>query len=369
MIGRFLLCPSKADKNESAKGMLETEDEMQVGSIDSSYGSLWDYKYKNALESAAGARSQDFVDRIAETNTEDDGTQLSALNGVDDVDTDPFSFEAKLRSEKEYEAALAEAKENDIEKYYAMLAQKEQDVGKSFRQLEKEALSNGDSGTATYKGVAINFDAKNMALTVGDVSNGNVIHVGRLSNGYSFSFNRDNLDSVIKILDLFSPSDVNKILEAITKDNIVANMEGEVDELMAASPETAEEAVEAQQKQAEQDAGIDRAAILSQDEAVQKLFAAESGTVTASADAGGAADGGESKEEEKEVTSEIVVNADGTRNLLITTRVGDESVTVKMPLSPLPEHDEYHRKKGAEAYEEQLYVGAGIGSLEDIESA
>lgn len=342
---------------------------MQIGSIDSSYDGLWNYKYKSASESAAGAQSQELVNKMAGADAENEGMQISALNGADDLDTDPFSFASKLQSEKEYEAALAEAKENDIDKYYAMIAQSQQDFGKSFSQLEKEALSNGDSGTATYKGVAINFDAKNMAMTIGDVSNGNVIHVGRLSNGYSFSFNRDNLESVIQILDLFSPSDVNKILEAITKDNMVANMEGEVDELMAASPETAEEAVEAQQEQKEREERINMADILSQDEAVQKLFAAESGTVTASTDAGGATSGGESKEEEKEVTSEVVVNADGTRNLLITTRVGEESVVVKMPLSPLPEHNEYHRKKGAEAYEEQLYVGAGIGSLEDIESA
>lgn len=155
---------------------------------------------------------------------------------------DIMSLQYKMLKEQEYNAELEDARINHPQKYEDMQAQREQDITKSFFQLEENARKNGNdkTGMATYKGIAISFDFENNAITVGDMSSGDIIHVGKLSNGYSFSFNRDNIDDVSKMLDLFSPEDINKIMEAITKDNMAKSMEQEIEDEKAKVGETAQ---------------------------------------------------------------------------------------------------------------------------------
>ena len=146
---------------------------------------------------------------------------------------DIMTMQYKLLKEQEYDAALEDARINDPMEYEQMQSQRKQDIAKSFRQVEELAKESGDgkTGMATYNGVPITFDFQNSIMTVGDMSAGNdIIHVGKLSNGYAFSFNRDNIGDISKILDLFSPEDVNKIMEAITTDNIAKSMEQEIED-------------------------------------------------------------------------------------------------------------------------------------------
>lgn len=146
---------------------------------------------------------------------------------------DIMTLQYKLLKEQEYDEALEDARINDPQKYEDMQAQREQDIAKSFRQVEEIARKSGDgkTGMATYNGVPIAFDFQNGIMTVGDMSAGNdIINVGKLSNGYAFSFNRDNIGDISKILDLFSPEDINKIMAAITTDNIAKSMEQEIED-------------------------------------------------------------------------------------------------------------------------------------------
>ena len=146
---------------------------------------------------------------------------------------DIMTLQYKLLKEQEYDEALEDARINDPQKYEDMQAQREKDIAKSFRQVEEIARKSGDgkTGMATYNGVPIAFDFQNGIMTVGDMSAGNdIINVGKLSNGYAFSFNRDNIGDISKILDLFSPEDINKIMAAITTDNIAKSMEQEIED-------------------------------------------------------------------------------------------------------------------------------------------
>lgn len=143
-----------------------------------------------------------------------------------------MSLQSKLLQEQEYDRKLEDARVNDPEKYEDMQTQHEKDIAKSFRQVEEIARKSGDgkTGVATYNGVPIVFDFQNSVMTVGDMSNGDIINVGKLSNGYAFSFNRNNIDDISKMLDLFSPEDINKIMAAITTDNIAKSMEQEIED-------------------------------------------------------------------------------------------------------------------------------------------
>ncbi len=155
---------------------------------------------------------------------------------------DIMTMQYKLQKEQEYDAELEDARINDPEKYEKMQKQRQQDIAKSFRQVEEIARESGDgkTGMATYKGVPIVFDFEHSVMTVGDMSSGDIINVGKLSNGYAFSFNRDNIDDISKILDLFSPEDINKIMAAITTDNIAKSMEQEIEDEKAKIGKTAE---------------------------------------------------------------------------------------------------------------------------------
>ncbi|NLG02405.1 MAG: hypothetical protein GX567_00995 [Clostridia bacterium] len=166
------------------------------------------------------------------------GSNLTAQRTAQ-TKSDSFSFEDtmslqyKVLKDQEYKNALEDARVNDPQKYEQMQTKREQDIMKSFMQVEASAKKNGDgkTGMAIYHGIPISFDFEHSVMTVGDMSPGeDIIHVGKLSNGYAFSFNRDNIGDISKMLDLFSPEDINKIMEAITTDNIAKSMEQEIDE-------------------------------------------------------------------------------------------------------------------------------------------
>lgn len=333
-------------------------------------GSSWEYKYKSALESNAGAYATDWINKAGQADSAKTKSHaIGASDSLDSLNTD--SFEYKKGKENEYNAELALAKVQDPDKYQAMLEQSWKDRTLPFRDIEKlakESSIDGKTGTANYKGVDIQFNFFYKTMSIGNMGGENVINVGQLSNGYNFSFNLDNLDAVIEVLDIFSPEDINKIMQAITEHKMKNNMEREIEDTDALvgqlGAETEGQTVEAGSRTDAADPPQEETAQLgeiAQQSRLEDLFADQEDKT---ADAGGLGEAaGEEEEEKKEVTSEIVVNSDGTRNLIITTTIGDEQIITKMPLSPLKGHDEYHRQKGAEAYEEQMFTGVGVGPV------
>ena len=73
---------------------------------------------------------------------------------------------------------------------------------------------------------------------------GDVINAGMLSTGSCFYFNRENIGDIAKILDLFSPEDVNKIMAAIETDNMADRMKNQVEDEKANGVQGAETAEE-----------------------------------------------------------------------------------------------------------------------------
>lgn len=344
---------------------------MQVGGIGN--GSSWEYKYKSATEAGAGAFGTDFLNKTAQaerTDVREDAIGL--IGGVEGSDED--SFQSKIEKISEDEKYLAMLKEEDIDRYNAVMAQRREGINMPFRDIEamaKDAAGSGNVGSANYHGVEITFDFFYKTMSIGDMSGDNVINVGALSNGYSFSFNRDNLDSVIAVLDIFSPEDINKIMEAIVKDDMKNSMEREIDETTAQAGQMGEEGASVSQ---EAEAGQDALQQTKEEEAqlgemaqqsnIEDLFRDKADKISGAEGAGTSGKEEGNEEEKKTVTSEIVVNSDGTRNLIIKTKIGDNEIITKMPLSPLREHSEFHRQKGVEAYEENMFTGVGIGDLD-----
>lgn len=138
------------------------------------------------------------------------------------------SFSEKLELEKEYNEMLMTAKVEDEAKYNQMMMDRELSGVKSLGRLTEVAEKYG--GVVAFRGVTLVFDSQNNTMCLGNMERGDIISAGVLSNGYGFYFNRENIGDLAKIIDLFSPEDVNKIMAAIATDDMADRMEYEIEE-------------------------------------------------------------------------------------------------------------------------------------------
>ena len=73
-------------------------------------------------------------------------------------------------------------------------------------------------------------DYENNRLCLGDVSNPkNCITVG-LERGGCLVFNRENIDDLVKAIDMFSPEDINRIMRAIAQDAKLRQMQVQIED-------------------------------------------------------------------------------------------------------------------------------------------
>lgn len=80
------------------------------------------------------------------------------------------------------------------------------------------SLMADERGIVEYKGVEFQCDYEHNRICLGDVSNPkNCITVG-LEKGGCLVFNRENIDDLVKAIDMFSPEDINRIMRAIAED-------------------------------------------------------------------------------------------------------------------------------------------------------
>lgn len=155
---------------------------------------------------------------------------------------DMTSFEEKFALAQEYQEMLERMKKEDPGRYQQMKLDEALSECKSIGRLTEIAEENG--GSVTYNGVTLNFDMKTQKMCLGNMDSGDVINAGVLSNGYCFYFNRENIGDIAKILDLFSPEDVNKIMAAIETDNMADRMKNQVEDEKANGVQGAETAAE-----------------------------------------------------------------------------------------------------------------------------
>ncbi len=86
-----------------------------------------------------------------------------------------------------------------------------------------------ETGNITYNGVTFICDDKKQQICLGDMSNPNNVLNIPLSKGGLLRVNRDNIGDLVKAIDMFSPEDIAKILQAIAKDKKIQEVELEVE--------------------------------------------------------------------------------------------------------------------------------------------
>lgn len=92
------------------------------------------------------------------------------------------------------------------------------------------SLLADENGIVNYKGVEFRCDYENNRLCLGDVTNPkNCITVG-LEKGGCLVFNRENIDDLVKAIDMFSPEDINRIIRAIAQDAKIRQMQIQIED-------------------------------------------------------------------------------------------------------------------------------------------
>ena len=92
------------------------------------------------------------------------------------------------------------------------------------------SLMADENGIVKYKGVEFRCDYENNRICLGDVSNPkNCITVG-LERGGCLVFNRENIDDLVKAIDMFSPEDINRIMRAIAQDAKLRQMQVQIED-------------------------------------------------------------------------------------------------------------------------------------------
>lgn len=139
-----------------------------------------------------------------------------------DKEIDTAKEELRERVEKEEE----EREEQAIEK----LLQKR----KELQEKGPYSYLMGEDGTITYQGVTFTYDETG-ALCLGDTSNPDDVVTVYLSSGV-FKFNRENVGDLAKAISMFSPEDINRILQAISQDAKCKEKLNEIEETLMEVP-------------------------------------------------------------------------------------------------------------------------------------
>lgn len=87
-----------------------------------------------------------------------------------------------------------------------------------------------EDGLITYNGVTFFCDYKNNAICLGDMSNPKEVINVALEGGGVLKVNRDSIGDLVKAIDMFSPEDVKRILDAIARDNFCRSKLQEIED-------------------------------------------------------------------------------------------------------------------------------------------
>lgn len=85
-------------------------------------------------------------------------------------------------------------------------------------------------GVIEYNGVTFFCDYEKNAICLGDTSNPKEVINVALEGGGVLKVNRDNIGDLAKAIDMFSPEDVRRIMEAIARDNLCQSKLKEIED-------------------------------------------------------------------------------------------------------------------------------------------
>ena len=101
---------------------------------------------------------------------------------------------------------------------------------KEFKLETAPYSGMAENGIIRYKGVVFTCDTENNRLCLGDTTDLKKCINIPLSGGGSLLVNRDNLGDLSRAIGMFSPEDVNRIMQAIAQDTKVQQMQKALDD-------------------------------------------------------------------------------------------------------------------------------------------
>lgn len=97
------------------------------------------------------------------------------------------------------------------------------------RRAPYSAMAN-ENGIIEYKGVTFQCDYEHNRLCLGNVSDVRNCITVELEGGGVLVFNRANVDDLIRAIDMFSPTDINRIMRAIAQDAKLRQIQMEIED-------------------------------------------------------------------------------------------------------------------------------------------
>ena len=149
--------------------------------------------------------------------------------GLEGDGADPNSFAAKLKKADEYIASGESCAATDS-------------VGIILRQMGEPKPGEPVTKAVIHNGVSVVVEKdylRGNSITIGGSSNPNWIHVATSEGTVHIDLN--DLDSLMKCLDMFSPEDLNLILRKITEARQAKDALQEIDNMRNTPVESAEE--------------------------------------------------------------------------------------------------------------------------------
>lgn len=87
-----------------------------------------------------------------------------------------------------------------------------------------------ENGIIRYKGVEFRCDYEHNRLCLGNVSDTRKCITVELEGGGCLIFNRDNIDDLVGAIDMFSPTDITRIMRAIAEDAKIRQIQMEIED-------------------------------------------------------------------------------------------------------------------------------------------
>lgn len=97
------------------------------------------------------------------------------------------------------------------------------------RRAPYSAMAN-ENGIIEYKGVTFQCDYEHNRLCLGNVSDIRQCITVELEGGGVLVFNRENIDDLVRAIDMFSPADINRIMRAIAQDAKLRQIQAEIED-------------------------------------------------------------------------------------------------------------------------------------------
>lgn len=284
--------------------------------LDKAYNTSTSNSYKkNSKSNSSVSFSLDLAQGSRSTNDKDSyvSSPLPPAYSTTYTNTSPVNTSIISKLNKANEDTEAEAEEER----------------KSIDMIIKDAEEKGITSTS-HNDYPISVDTFTKTINIGGHTKGSSQISVNLTSGYRLEFDRENLDIIVGMLDLFSPEDINRILEAVQLDNITKSSEKEkddnVDSFWNNAGQQLMQSLENSEKPPLETVEYDK-------ENKSVVFVEKSiGNFPG--------DTPNDEETETKTTSKIITKPDGSRVLMVTITMGDKTFEKSIKLSDKKDNQE-----------------------------